>query len=432
MKYSLRLPGWLVLATLVLAGCGGGGGGSAGGVTATVAPSLVNGTAATGAAIVGGKVTLKCQNGTSTVVTTGADGGFSIDVAVIGLPCIGRVEYTDSKGATQHLHTLVTAAGKANITPITDLLVAKLTGGRAADAFDLFNAATTKGFTAVQIKSAGDGVRNYLKNTLGLDTSALPEDLVGTPFVPKIGTTAGDAADQVLDALQAKLGTLGKTLAEVAGDVVKAAPTPTVTAGSAIGKGAYVNVTAEANAAFLALLPIKCVKDTDLSNAENIVYKNCNHSNLDPAATSLIVNMFQGALPNDGTLKNLGGNVIPNSGPGVATAATVMGQSGLSGVSIGQSCKIQIVEPFIPFIALKTNDLDNYQAGGSSVFADRFNFRGTAGDLIFVTPGGVVSQFAMTDTTGSVLAVQFDTSTGKATGSVTNGTLETLKSWACG
>ena len=418
---------WLIAAcAMALAACGGGGGGGAG---TAATPALVNGTAATGAAIVGGKVTLKCQNGTSSVATTGTDGGFSVDVAVIGLPCVGRVDYTDSKGAAQKLHTFITAAGTANITPVTDLLVANLTGATAADAFDKFDAAKTKAFTAVQIKSAADAVKNYLKTTLGLDTTALPDDLVGTKFVPKIGGAGGDAADQVLDALQAKLTALGKSLADVAGDVAKGGPVAPVAPGSAVGKGIYSSVTAENNAAFLALLATKCVKDTVLSDTEHDVYKNCTHSNLDPAATSLVFKMYSGALPNDGTIKNAGGFVIPISGPGLASAATIQSQVGMTGVTAGQSCRVNIVEPFIPFIALKINDVDNYQAGGSATFADRFNFRGSASDTIYVTPGGVVLQYNMTDSAGKKLSVQINTTTGKASASV--GNFESGTFWTC-
>ena len=425
MAHMFRLQTFMALTAVVMVACGGGGGAG----TSAAPSSLVNGTAATGAAIAGGKVTLKCQNGTSTIATTGTDGGFSIDVTVIGLPCVGRVDYTDSKGAAQKLHTIITAAGTANITPVTDLLVANLTGAVAADAFDKFDAAKTKAFTAVQIKTASDAVKNYLKTTLGLDTAALPTDLVGTKFVPKVGGTAGDAADQVLDALQAKLAALGKSLVDIGGEVAKGASVTPVATGSAVGKGIYLNVTAENNAAFLALLASKCVKDSVLSDAEHDVYKNCTHSNLDPAPTSLINNMYRGALPNDGTIKNAGGFVIPISGPGLASVATVQSQVGMTGVTVGQSCKVNIVEPFIPFIALKTNDADNYQAGGSAAFADRFNFRGSASDTIYVTPGGVVLQYNMTDSAGKKLSVQINTSTGKTSASV--GNFESGTFWTC-
>ena len=70
-----------------LTACGGGGV-SGGGAAAAL--STVTGTAATGAAIAAGSVTLKCVSGTTTAATTGTDGSFSIDISGVTLPCVGR------------------------------------------------------------------------------------------------------------------------------------------------------------------------------------------------------------------------------------------------------------------------------------------------------------------------------------------------------
>ena len=204
-------------ALSVLVACGGGGGA---GVTATPTASVA-GTAATGAAIASGTVTLKCVSGTSTAATTGTDGSFSIDVSSVTLPCVGRVDYKDASGAPQKLHTFISAAGTANITPVTELLVASLTSGTAADAFDKFDGTKAKAFTAAQIKAAADAVKTYLKNTLGVDTTNLPDDPVGTKFVATAGSTAGDKADKVLDDLAAKLKAGGKKLGDAVGDISK-------------------------------------------------------------------------------------------------------------------------------------------------------------------------------------------------------------------
>ena len=205
---------WIASAlAALLSACGGG----------SAAPAAsVSGTAATGAAIASGSVTLKCVSGTSTAATTGTDGGFSIDVSGVTLPCVGRVDYKDASGAAQKLHTFISAAGTANITPITELLVANLTAGTAADAFDKFDATKSKTVTAAQIKTAADAVKTYLKNTLGVDVTNLPDDPIGTKFVATVGSTAGDKADKVLDDLAAKLKTASKKLADAVGDLGKA------------------------------------------------------------------------------------------------------------------------------------------------------------------------------------------------------------------
>jgi hypothetical protein len=201
------------LTAAVLAACGGGDS-----APAPAATSTVSGTAATGAAIAGGTVTLKCVSGTTSAATTGTDGSFSIDVTSVTLPCVAKVEYKNAGGATAQLYSLISAAGTANITPLTDLLVAKLANSSAAGAFDSFTATTGKAITAAQIKTAADAVKAYLV-TLGVDVTNFPADPIGTKFVAKNGSTEGDSLDKLLDAIKAKLGT--KTQAEAEADINK-------------------------------------------------------------------------------------------------------------------------------------------------------------------------------------------------------------------
>ncbi len=203
-----------VLAT-VLSACGGGDS-----PAVPAGPSL-SGTAATGAAIVGGTVSLKCVAGTGTSAVTGTDGNFSVSLSGVTLPCLVRVAYTDANGVAQKLHSLATAAGNVNITPVTELMVANLTGGAPTAAFDTFNAAKTGAITAAQVTAAATTVKSYLKNTLGMDVANLPDDPVGTKLVPKVGGVGGDAFDKVLDDLKAKLATSGKKLGDIAGDLAK-------------------------------------------------------------------------------------------------------------------------------------------------------------------------------------------------------------------
>ncbi|CAN5605271.1 hypothetical protein BH11PSE7_BH11PSE7_17770 [soil metagenome] len=197
-----------VITAAVLTACGGGDS-----APAANAGASVSGTAATGAAIASGTVTLKCVSGTTSAATTGTDGSFTVDVSSVTLPCVARVEYKNALGATVQLHSVVTAAGTANITPLTDLLVAKLASSSAASAFDTFTATTGRALTAAQIKTAADAVKAYLV-TLGVDVTNFPADPIGTKFVAKNASTDGDATDKLLDALKTKLGTKSITDAE--------------------------------------------------------------------------------------------------------------------------------------------------------------------------------------------------------------------------
>lgn len=196
--------------TLAVSACGGGGSGGSGTVK-------VSGVAATGAAIASGAVTLKCASGASYTTITGTDGKFSIDVSSQALPCLAQVSYVDGAGATQKLRSIVTTAGNANITPVTELVVANLTGGTAASAFDSFNANTVKGYTASNITAAVAAVKTYISG-LGVSVTNFPTDPIGVAFVPARTGVTGDAVDAILDSLKVQLGstTLDQAVAAVA------------------------------------------------------------------------------------------------------------------------------------------------------------------------------------------------------------------------
>jgi len=193
--------GLISAAVVTLTACGGGGGGSTG-PDGTV--SRVTGVAATGLAIDNGRVTLKCVTGTTSATATGTDGSFSIDVSSVTLPCVARVTYTDSANAQKKLHSLVSTTGNVNITPVTDLLVAKLSNGPAAAAFDSFDAVKVKSYTKDQVSAATATVKTYLHD-LGVDTSKLPDDVIGNTFKAATSSTKGDDFDKVLDDLKGKL-----------------------------------------------------------------------------------------------------------------------------------------------------------------------------------------------------------------------------------
>jgi hypothetical protein len=397
-KFKRVMPAAALAAMLTACGGGGGSGGSAT-ATATVA-----GTAATGAAIASGTVTLQCISGKTSSATTGSDGSFSIDVTGVTLPCVGRVDYKDSTNTAQKLHTFISAAGTANITPVTDLLVANLTSGTAADAFDKFDATKAKAFTAAQVKTAADSVKTYLKNTLGVDTTNLPDDPVGTKLAAKTGSSTGDKFDAVLDDLATKLKGSGKKLNDVEGDLSKG--TSSVTAGAAIGTGPYSGVKAADNAKFLSSVTTNCVKDDSLTDAEHTVYKNCKHDAAGGFDKQLVWHMYLGAIPYNGTTYVTGAD---------SATATIANHSGITDVTDGQSCKVGIAEPVIPIIAVKVNNA----AYTGQLGLGSFSFNGTAADTIYVTPGGVVLQYNMTDTKGNKLSVSYDTTKGTADAAIT-------------
>ncbi len=215
---------------LALAACGGGDGG--GGTTTTppvvtpAAPLTVSGTAATGAAIAGGLVAIKCNGGSETA-TTGADGNYSKTLATGALPCVLQVTATDGTV----LHSLATGSGStatANITPVSELVLAQLSGGAAANYYAGFNASAAAALTPAQASAAVTAVVATLQ-AAGIDLAAAGNVLTG-PLVAATGSTAGNALDQALDSLKAKLASSGTTLAALAETVAKASPVAPTTA----------------------------------------------------------------------------------------------------------------------------------------------------------------------------------------------------------
>ena len=203
---SHPIIGLIAAAVFTLAACGGGSGAS------PTIGAIVNGVAATGLAIDDGLVTLKCTNGTASPVKTNTDGSYSIDVSKATLPCVARVEYKDSTGTDQKLHSLVRAAGTVNITPVTELLLAKLSSsGVAADSFEKFSATEVRTFDDKRVSTATQSVKTELASK-GVDVTHLSDDPVGTKFVAANGSILGDDQDKVLDNIKDQLTVHQKSL----------------------------------------------------------------------------------------------------------------------------------------------------------------------------------------------------------------------------
>ncbi len=238
MKKLNKIIYAILTALVTLNACGGGGSGLG-------SASSVSGVAATGMAIAGGQVTLKCVVGSTSSTTTQTDGSFSIDVSKVTLPCVARVDFVDSTGAAKKLHSVVRAAGTANITPLTDMVVANLSAsGIAADAYDKFNAGEVQGYTSDRIKTATQAVKAELKSK-GVDVSHLPDDVIRAKLDAATAGRTGDSHDHILDDLKARLHEQGKTLQDIetemsSGHETRGLSTSTGSPGNAVaGQAAY-------------------------------------------------------------------------------------------------------------------------------------------------------------------------------------------------
>ena len=215
---KLRLTALVLPTALTLAACGGSDD------STPVAPQpqppavslSLSGTAATSAAIDGGSVDAKCKGGSGSG-PTGADGNYQIEVTQGSLPCLLRV----SSGATV-LHSLASGSGasaRANLTPVSELVLARLSGQDPAAYYAAFDA--NAALDAAKVTAAVDGVTAALKGG-GVDLTGI--DVLAGALVAANGANAGNAFGQALDTLQAKLATAGTTLAELRDTMVRESP----------------------------------------------------------------------------------------------------------------------------------------------------------------------------------------------------------------
>lgn len=200
MEKILRFLKLILLAVSLsaLAACGGGsgGGGSGGGTsTSTTPPSTtgitLSGTAATGAPIVGGAVTLKDSVGATAPATTDAQGNYSFDVSATHFPVMLKVQ-PNIPGAVP-LFSAALTSGTANITPLTTLQVFEAVG--KTDPSTIFNSGD---FSKIGKSSLDQGKSTAASNLTaqyaanGLDLITF--DPITTPMVAN-----GAGADAILD-----------------------------------------------------------------------------------------------------------------------------------------------------------------------------------------------------------------------------------------
>lgn len=182
---------------LLLSACGGGGDGGAGGLG-----SALSGLAAVGAGIANGTVTARCVAGPVITGSTDANGSFSLQLGSSTAPCMVQVS-----GGTPAvtLYSFAEAAGRVNITPATDLVVARALGADPDAQFAAFDA-TRSNTVRANLAAAKTYVGNQLSSIAG---ASLGQD-------PLTGVFAvGDADDKLLDALGAAMQAAGKTVADL-------------------------------------------------------------------------------------------------------------------------------------------------------------------------------------------------------------------------
>ncbi len=183
----------------------------------------LTGVVARGAALANANVTVTCATGNGTA-TTSATGGYSVVITGGALPCVLRATSSDS---SLRLHSVAPAGTgssvTANVTPLTELVVARLTGSEPTAyvsgvvASTLASTVTTAAVAAAQASVASTLLAG------GVNTSTAGDFISGALVAAAPGNTP-NAYDRVLDALSAQLTTAGSTLAALTTTIASGSP----------------------------------------------------------------------------------------------------------------------------------------------------------------------------------------------------------------
>lgn len=210
---------WGVAAAIAIAlvGCGGGGGSDpTPAPPATPTSVTLTGTAAKGAALGAATVTVKCATGTGSA-TTGADGKYTLTLPGASLPCALKVVGTEGSV----FHSVVAGTGNtgsyaSNLTPLTELLLAKVANAAPATFYAGFGSGSVVSANAVT-----DAI-TYLTTALAGVTDLTGVNPVADPLA------VGNPLDLKLDALAKALAAAGTTLSEVAASIAANPAAPNV------------------------------------------------------------------------------------------------------------------------------------------------------------------------------------------------------------
>lgn len=174
-------------------------------------PALqLSGVAATGFAIAGGTIDVKCATGIGTT-TTGTDGAYTLRIEDAVLPCVIRAS-GQSEGVPVVLHS-VTEAGSvsgttsvvANVSPLTEMIVAQIAATAPASVFEAIGGGSAPALSREAIAAARSQVVDALKAATGIDLGAIDPFTsplrAATPAAPE----AGNGHDRLLDALRERV-----------------------------------------------------------------------------------------------------------------------------------------------------------------------------------------------------------------------------------
>ncbi len=223
------IAGAVIGSGLLLGACGGGDGGNGN--------TSISGTAATGAAMTSGTVTLTCGNSVTPTASISTTGTWNTTVPTVSLPC--AVQATDG---TNTYYSFTVGNGSSivtNVTPLTTLALAQVLGA-APSAIFAANGTLSATDLAKLTSSAIDSAIANLNNVLA--AYALPANFnpVTTPLTAATGSTAGNDYDRLLDQFGAANPDLDTLVNDTVTNGTIATPaTPSYTAGATTAAGFF-------------------------------------------------------------------------------------------------------------------------------------------------------------------------------------------------
>lgn len=211
---SFVVAGASLCLGIVMAGCGGGG-------DSASDPVALKGTAAVGAPVANGTIELQCGDADLVTTTANAQGVYQVlqsamTAANATFPCAIRVSGT-AGGQPVTLFSFAEAAGRANVTPLTDLAVAHMANaldgrtpaeiwfGPEIDEADL----PTSEELQAAFQAAQDAVEAAVAGAA--DEDSLPFDI----FTQQFAADGVSVYDRWLDSFNEALADAGQTYGQV-------------------------------------------------------------------------------------------------------------------------------------------------------------------------------------------------------------------------
>ena len=167
--------------------------------------TTITGTAATGAPVTGATVSLRCKGGATASATTNPQGKWSVAVPTPSLPCAVQI----NAGGVE-LYSLTIGSGGtliANLTPLTSLAIAGAAGAAPDDTW--FDSLNDSGLETLSTDLAA--AITGLASALQTQGYTLPGGTFN-PFALAFDAQAGNAWDDLLEALKTALAGAGKDL----------------------------------------------------------------------------------------------------------------------------------------------------------------------------------------------------------------------------